>query len=215
MEIGSREIILAENNTKADSFMICEREKNELNGIFGVEAYQNGVVSNDYLEILSEYTDRITTEAEKLKAEREQLGVPLEIMTKYHCLPNSENDDYTGKVIIIKADSLMPEYRNTIHQIVFATHGNGCRPDALGTGVFTKNLVTGGTDRFERYEVAGIADMNRLPKWAKQKIAELEKSSKSVEKPSLLKELDENKKAAAQQKSLGTEKHKYKDIEHD
>jgi hypothetical protein len=217
MEIGSREIILAENAVKPEPYMVCEREKNGLNNIMGIETYENGVASNDYLEILAEYTCRITDEVEKLKAERDKLNVPLEVMTKNHCVPNSENADYTGKVIIIKAEYLMAEYRNSINQIVYATHGNGCRPDALGRGVFTKNLLTGESDRFERHEVAGIAEANRLPEWAREKIAELEKCGKTAEKPSLLKALDENKKTVSQHKPTKTAKSKNKnnDIEHD
>ena len=95
-------------------------------------------------------------------------------LTVADCLPDSHMEDFTSKLIIVKASELKPEYRTSEHQLVQCSHGNGARPNAKGTSVFGKELFSGGTVCFGRYQIAGVADPTKLPNWAMNKIALLE-----------------------------------------
>ena len=59
----------------------------------------------------------------------------------------------------------MPE-----NQLFFATHGNGCTPNASGRTVFGYFLSDGETAAFDRSDFLGIADEEQLPDWAKEKL---------------------------------------------
>lgn len=80
---------------------------------------------------------------------------------------------------------------------MLATGGNGCRPEACGTAVFTKNLFTSKESRWNRQDVAGIIRPDRLSEWAKEKLAALDKDT--TEKPSIYAQLARGKKTVAQQ----------------
>ena len=125
------------------------------------------------------------------------------VMTAAHCIENTQGADFTGKVLIVKADALMPEYRDSESQIVKCTHGNGARPDAKGTSIFCKELASDKTVVYYRHEIEGIANTEKLPAWAKRKLAEREaeqvkqKQKLPEKKPSLLGRLDDAKAEAA------------------
>ena len=125
------------------------------------------------------------------------------VLTSEHCLENSNGDDFTGKLLIVKADALIPEYRDSLSQIVKCTHGNGARPNAIGQSIFCKELASKMTAVYYRHEIEGIADIGKLPHWAKQMLVAQEKQGrqkaanpKPDKKPSLLGRLDEAKAEA-------------------
>jgi len=99
------------------------------------------------------------------------------------CLPDSHNEDFTGKLVIVKPSELKPEYRTSEHQLVLCTHGNGARPDAKGTSVFGKELYSGETVCFGRHQIAGVADPTKLPEWAVKKQKKV--MSTPAQKPTL------------------------------
>ena len=109
-------------------------------------------------------------------------------LTAEHCLENSRGDDFTGKLLIVKAASLSKQYRDAKSQIVFCTHGNGARPDAMGRSIFCKELHSDKTAVYYRNEIEGVADMEKLPEWAKNKLA-LTKNKK----PSITGQIEDGK----------------------
>jgi hypothetical protein len=120
-----------------------------------------------------------------------------------HCLENTKDADFTGKLLVVKADALTPEYRDSESQIVKCTHGNGARPNAKGRSIFCKELASNNTAVYYRNEIEGIANIEKLPLWAKQKLAKQE-AAQSMETikvrgkiPSLLCRLDQAKAEAA------------------
>ena len=93
-------------------------------------------------------------------------------LTSEHCFENSRGEDFTGKLLIVKADTLRPEYRDSTSQIVMCTHGNGARPNAKGMSIFCEELASGNMAVYYRSEIEGVANMEKLPQWAKQKLEE-------------------------------------------
>ena len=43
-------------------------------------------------------------------------------------------------------------------------------PDSRGQAVFVEELYSGEVSRWERSDILGLADLNKLPDWAKEKI---------------------------------------------
>lgn len=176
MQIGEREFVLGENMNEAcgNYYLVADFESNEI-----FERYFNAFVSDDYVEMASEYVKRITEEIEKLKENRENLS--MKIITKENCIPIN-NESFIGKVIVLRAESLSPEYRNEQYQILLCTGGNGARPEGLGTSIFCKELFTGEEVKYRRANVMGILREESYPGWLKDKI-KIEKKLKKQDMP--------------------------------
>jgi hypothetical protein len=124
-------------------------------------------------------------------------------LTSDHCIDNTKDTDFTGELLVVKAGALMPEYRDSESQLVKCTHGNGARPDAKGRSIFCKELTSDKTVVYYRHEIEGVADAEKLPQWAKRKLAEqraeqpAKKPKTAAKKPSLLGRLDDAKAETA------------------
>jgi len=122
------------------------------------------------------------------------------------CKPDSRNDDYTGKLIIVKASELKPEYRTADSQLMVCSHGNGARPNAKGTTVFGTELYSGVSVCYGRHQIEGIADPGKMPDWAVEKMALIEslkslaahKNKSAPTKPTLQEKLNEAKQKAVE-----------------
>lgn len=80
---------------------------------------------------------------------------------------NSLGIDITGKVLVIKASYLKPEYHEIGHRLFKAYGGFGCLPDTAGKAVFGTSLCDGEEWRAEGYmfeRVATDEDMAELVK---------------------------------------------------
>ena len=85
-------------------------------------------------------------------------------------IPKSNEEIYENRLLILKPSSLKEEYRYAEFQLFLARAGFGCDPSKLGTKVFGEFLCDGEKASFRRYDFLGIADENKLPDWAKQKL---------------------------------------------
>jgi hypothetical protein len=174
IKLGGRVILLAENPTDADPYLICNIK---WDNPFSVEEPYAASVTDNYLEAVHEFVKREAMLLDFLEAERSLSGLPFQKLTAADCVPNGLNDNIEGKVIVIKADVLSPEYQSAEYQLKICHGGNGSRPEARGRAVFCENLFDGKQSRFERYDVLGVADLDRLPDWAKTKLAEQQKTN--------------------------------------
>lgn len=64
--------------------------------------------------------------------------------------------------------------RTADYQYFLADGGNGCRAEAIGRAIFGQNLYTGKRSRWERQDILGIADPQKLPDWAKERLEKLQ-----------------------------------------
>jgi hypothetical protein len=208
ISINDSDIILSENPNAEYRYMVVENRFTEYYNNTGDNNIFTGH-TNDYLEAIEVFTEKVQYNAECVQSRRNSLkhfnDVDFVELKNSDCLPGSDDKDFTGKLIIVKASELKPEYRSAENQLVLCTHGNGARPNAKGTSVFAKELLTGESVCFGRHQIAGIADPDKLPKWAMDKIAIMEaektpqKSKAPETKPSLLGRLDNAKAEAAAQ----------------
>ena len=95
----------------------------------------------------------------------------LGLYDRSHCY--DENMDFTGKVVIVSPRSLKDDYKTPDDQLFYASTGNGCRPDALGTKVFGQYLKDGEQSWLRRAQIIGVIKLDLLPEWAQKKYAAL------------------------------------------
>lgn len=88
----------------------------------------------------------------------------------------------------VRLDVLRPEYRSAENQLVLVMGGNGSRGNALGTTCFCKNLYSGESVNWKRYDLQGEVKPECMPLWAEDKLAELQRSKEQKETPPLKKE---------------------------
>lgn len=102
---------------------------------------------------------------------RKHLSKELHIVGKEDCIPF--DDEYIGKLLILRKDALAEDYKKGEFQYFYAHGGFGCYPNTLGRKVFGIFLTDGEKATFERSDFLGVADTEKLPDWAKEKLSEI------------------------------------------
>ena len=92
-----------------------------------------------------------------------------------HCISEKDGEiDYTGRIVVLKAERLTDDYLRPEAQIFYAESGFGCKPDSNGRKVFGRFLDTGEQTYIFRSEIAGALKDENIPDWAKQKVEEFQ-----------------------------------------
>lgn len=195
IHIGGREVIFAEDVKADEPYMVCNCT---WDNPLGIEVYQDIGVSDSYVEVMTEFTSRLSEQVQRLDAELTRRDMPHTPLTAADCIPGSEHANFTDQVIVLKPERLAAYARTPDKQLFLAKSGNGVRPDARGSAVFCHNLYTGEHCRRERYSVAGIIDPDKMPAWAAEKLAALQKTP-AEEKPSIAATLAKAKQTAQEQ----------------
>jgi len=99
----------------------------------------------------------------------------LNLYDHRHCVEGNIHDqDFTGKVLVLRDTVLKESERTPENQLFFANVGGfGCRPHAVGRAVMGEFLIDGEKARFNREDFVGICDDRCLPDWAKDKVQAL------------------------------------------
>jgi len=79
------------------------------------------------------------------------------LLGAHSCLPDSKDGHFEGEIVVLRYDRLKPEYRTPLNQLWRATHGNGCRPNAIGRSVFLAHITDGDTMAASRHDICGVA----------------------------------------------------------
>lgn len=168
VNIGSREIILVENDLDANGerFLCCYGERNDI-----FEKFTECAVGDDYIDAALFFAERIKQNAEKFRSEMEKLNIPVTVITEEDCIPDHYKNDINGKIIAINPAILKPEYQRADRQLYYVTGGFGASANSRGSAVFCRNLYDGKTTRYERMDVLGEIKPERMPDWAKEKAA--------------------------------------------
>lgn len=166
VQIGDREIVIGENpeNRDGQKYMCAYCTANEL-----FARYDEVLASDDYPEIVKIYGERIAEQAEKTRVELitpKIQGIPNAALTAKDCTPVSYDDDLNGKVVVIKPEVLRREYRMATRQIKLCVGGFGASPHSRGSACYCVDLYSGKESRFERWDILGTLEPEKLPKWA-------------------------------------------------
>jgi hypothetical protein len=180
LRLGGKEIVLAEDMEAEGGFcyLVCQYTEN---GIF--EEYSKGVASDDYLEAMQTFVERLSAGLTELQASREALSLPASLYTAQDCYAHDWSESIEKKVVAIKAEVLSPEYRRGDVQLVYAVSGSGSRANPMGSAVYCYHLNDGAHTRFERRDVLGV--VRELPAWARESLARIQAD---LEKPAEAKE---------------------------
>jgi hypothetical protein len=166
ISINSSDVIISENPDAKYRYMVVENRFTSYYNEIGDNNIFTGH-TNDYLEALAAFTGKVQYNIDCVQSMRnlsQSMGsVEYAQLGRADCLPENQNDDFTGKLIIVKAGELKPEYRTAEHQLVLCSHGSGARANAKGTSVFGSELYSGESVCFGRHQIAGIADTDKLP----------------------------------------------------
>ena len=98
----------------------------------------------------------------------------LNLFDAKQCTSVFDFETLAGRVLVLKPETLMDEYKTPESQLFLAEHGNGCRPNAIGRSIFGKFLIDGEQARCWRQDFLGVLKPELLPAWAIEKIAEPE-----------------------------------------
>ena len=169
LQIGAREVVVGVSPEQ--EFMCCFCTQDGMR-----EYYAEAMASDDYLEIMELYADRLKGQVAALQAQRKTLHIPLELLGREHCFPLNDSDDITGKVVAVKPSSLRYEYRRVDCQLILVTNGSGARGYSRGTSVYGVNVFTGRRDgRWERRDVLGEVRPECMPQWAKEHLSVIQR----------------------------------------
>lgn len=172
--IGKKEVVMGVNpNTPDAKYMVAFCEKNDLFAL-----YNEVMVESDIAEIAKLYGQRIVEQAESVQKEIEDLGIPVTVITKDDCIPDSYDKSIVGKVVAIKPEILFDEYQRADRQLVYVIGGFGADANSRGQSVYCRNLYDRKEERFERRDVLGEVKPDRLPDWAKEAIKKLPEKKK-------------------------------------
>ena len=172
---GPLEIVMGENPgaEPGERYMCAFCQRNDL-----FDSYGKMMVSDDYVEILQLFGQRIAEEAGKLH-DAVTLSPELEIddapVTGEGLTLVTSDDDLNGKVILIKPEVFKREYQHATHQYQLCVGGFGASPNSRGSAVYCKNLFSGETNRYERRDVLAIVEREQMPDWAKAGLKRAEK----------------------------------------
>lgn len=168
IHFGGKEFVMGEDMGNKDGlyYLAADCERNEI-----FERYDRCVAGDDFTEIMEIFSQRLSEEVQNLKAEHDKITAPeaMSIIKSGDCTLLSHDDNLKDRIIVIKPEKLRPEHRIAINQLYIATDGNGAYPNARGTAVFCKNIYDGSSTRYERYDIMGTMEPDKLPEWAKSR----------------------------------------------
>ena len=176
VRIGDKEVVMGLDEKNAMPYFCAFYTSNE---IFG--SYSECLISDDYVEIVELFAERVKEQCEKVRSEQEKITVPREPITKDMCLPFGIDTSLIGKVAVVRVDALRPEYRSAPEQLVYVTGGHGAYGKAHGRTCFCKNLYSGKTNRWDRRDILGEIKPECLPDWARAQAEKIRKKEKNRE----------------------------------
>ena len=172
--IGDKEVVFGVDKKDPYPFMVCCCDyHNPLSAAWPTE----GVASDDYLEAMQIFVDRVQSQIDRTKAELAKFPFDKTVFTKEHCIPDDGMRNIVGKVVVINSEPKRYEYQHPAYQLVLADGGNGAI-GGRGRAVFGTCLATGEQARWERYDVLGEIKPECMPDWAKEALAKIKAQEK-------------------------------------
>lgn len=172
--IGDKEVVFGVDTKDPHPFMVCYCDyHNPLSAAWPTE----GVASDDYLEAMQIFVDRVQSQIDRTKEELSKFPFDKTVFTKEHCIPDDGMRNIVGKVVVINSEPKRYEYQHPAYQLILADGGHGAT-GGRGQAVFGTCLATGERARWERYDVLGEIKPECMPDWAKEALAKIKQQEK-------------------------------------
>ncbi|MCL2301572.1 MAG: hypothetical protein FWC27_15635 [Firmicutes bacterium] len=171
MHVGPREVVFLLDPASAETpYMVgyCDI----MPGL-GTEQLFEVLGSDDYLEMVDEFIYRARIQVDLARTERDKLPGPREAFGAAQCLSDGMKHSLEGKVVILRPETLRPEYRNAANQLIYVTGGFGASPDGHGTAVFGKYVFSGENRDCRRHQILGVLDPDKAPEWVRPGVCEI------------------------------------------
>ncbi len=97
------------------------------------------------------------------------------------CIPGSDQQDYEGKILVVKPESLSSSYRLSENSLWIASHGPGCMTAKYDRTVHAYNLFTGELTYFARFDFHGVVKPESLLVWLQDHPIKNEKAYEVVQ----------------------------------
>lgn len=104
----------------------------------------------------------------------------LALFDHTHCLPDTEKQDFVGKVVVLSPKALKESCLTAQDQLWLCTGGFGAHAGARGRAVFATNLADGEKTRWDRTDFVGVLADSHLPDWAIEKLSEMQEQESSA-----------------------------------
>ena len=159
IHLGNKEVVFGVDKNEQYPFMVCYCT---YDNPLGVPWAQEAVGTDDYLEAMQIFIDRVLAQLELSKAELAKFPFDKTVFTVDDCIPDDRNCNIVGKVVVINAEPKRYEYQHPAYQLVLADGGHGAM-GGRGQAVFGTCLATGERGRWERYDVLGEIRPEKMP----------------------------------------------------
>ena len=101
IHIGKKEVVFGVNEADKYPFMVCFcTYDNPFSLAWATEA----VGTDDYLEAMQIFTDRVQAQIEVVKEEQSRFDFDMTPFTKDDCIPDNRNESIVGKVVVINTE---------------------------------------------------------------------------------------------------------------
>jgi len=137
IHIGKKEVVFGIDEKKEYPYLVCYCT---YDNPLSAEWVEDAAGSDDYLEAMQIFTDRVQEQIESVRAEQEQFKFDMTPFTIDDCIPDDKYGSIVGKVVVINAEVNRHEYRHSAYQLVLADGGH--KNQGTGKGKEVKN---GGT----------------------------------------------------------------------
>lgn len=168
VHIGDKKLLLGENmkDSEGKFYMTCYAEQN-----FIAETYTDAIVRDNFLEIAEVFADRLKEQVKNTLDAQDKICKGRKIITADMCNTDIFNENLVGKILVVNANELHPEYRTDINQIVFCKNGNGTKPNGYGSSIYGDYLATGEKTMLHRCDILGELKPEHYPEWVEDRIA--------------------------------------------
>ena len=174
IHIGKKEVVFGVDEKEQYPFLVCYCT---YDNPLSAEWVTDAVGSDNYLEAMQMFTERVQEQIELVRAEQEQFRFDPKPFTIADCIPDDKNSNIVGKVVVINAEVNRYEYRHSAYQLVLVDGGHGAT-GGRGQAVFGTCLADGKHARWERYDVLGEIKSECMPDWAKEALAKIKEQEK-------------------------------------
>lgn len=174
--IGEKEIVMGMDETNAMPYFCACYSENEIGG-----SYHDCMVSDDYVEIVEIFTERIREQCKQVREEQQKREGCRGIISAEMCKPLAHDTNLIGKIAAVRKEALRPEYQSASYQLIYVTGGNGARGNARGSACFGTNLYDGERYKWGRGTFYGEVKPEFLPDWAKAQLEKIQKKEQDRE----------------------------------
>lgn len=175
IHMGEKEVVFGINENEKYPFCVCYCT---YDNIFSVPWPEKAVASDNYLEAMQIFMERLQEQMEAVRAEQEKFPFDMTPFTLADCIPDNRSENITGKVVVIDLKVNRYEYRYSAYQLVLAEGGFGAAGGQRGQTVFGIGLADGKRARWSRSDILGELRPERTPEWVEEALVKIREQRK-------------------------------------